>query len=151
MPVKDHFGPSFFQVVKAILLAIRHFSLLCVSIQHGIFCFSICYSVSLVLLFVDPVFFIFSGVYFFIDLFLKRYVAVLILVWALLGALLCFFVSRTFFFFSSTFVGALIFLLAVTFFGLYFLFVCTIRRSIFRCAVLIIFSCFCVNVHVPLA
>ena len=35
---------------EAILLAIRHFSLQCVSIQHGIFCFSIRSSASLVLL-----------------------------------------------------------------------------------------------------
>ena len=41
--------------------------------------------------------------------------------------------------------------LYVFFFDLYFLFVCTIRRSIFRCVVLMILSCFCDNVYVPLA
>ena len=41
------------------------------------------------------------------------------------------------------------FMFAASFFKLYFLFVCPIRRSIFRCVVLIFFSCFCDSVHVP--
>ena len=65
---------------ETILRAIRHFNLLCVSIQQGISCFIHMFfgffGASLDVF--DPVFFIFSGVYFFIDLFLKRYVAVLI-------------------------------------------------------------------------
>ena len=57
----------------------------------------------------DPVFFVFSGIYFFIDLLLKRYVAVLIFVRALLRTLFSFFVGRTFFVFFNRYFSVLIF------------------------------------------
>ena len=98
----------------------------------------------------DPIFFVFSGVDFFIGIFLERHVAILIFLES------CSEPSSV----SLSVVPSSSFLSAFSvpssfvhfhFFGLYFRFVCTIRRSIFRCAVLIIFSCFCVNVHVLLA
>ena len=145
------FWSTFFQVGEAILLAIRHFSLLCVSIQHGIFCFSMCSSASLVLSFdvFDPVFLVFSGRQFLRrpppgkihrcpDLYLS-------FVLSSLGSLS---VVSSFTSLASLSVPSP-FLLAVSICN--FLFVCTIWRSIFRCAVLIIFSCCSVSVIVPLA
>ena len=71
------FWSIFYQVGRLFFLAIRNFNLPCVSIKHGIHCFSIFYSVSLIFFFFwkkcfDPFFFIFSGVYFFIDIFPTR-------------------------------------------------------------------------------
>ena len=65
------------------LLAIRHFSLLCISIQHGISCFLLQMFFSLfgaAFDVFDPIFFFFSGVNFLFDILLEGHIAVLVLV-----------------------------------------------------------------------
>ena len=131
-----------------ILRAIRHFCLLGISIQHFILCFSMCSSASFVIFLMYS---IQSSSNFFIGVLLERHIAVLVFVRVLLRALFRFFVSQVFFAFFISFSVPSSFLSIFTFSVCTFVSVCTIRRSIFRCAVLIIFSCFCVNVHVLLA
>ena len=138
---------------EMILRAIRHFCLLCVSIQQVIFCFSM-YSLASLVLFLMYSIQSFS--------FSAASISSSASSWKDTSLSWSFFefcsehssVSLSVVSSSSssfTFSVPSSFLFVVTFFGSYFRFVCTIRRSIFRCAVLIIFSCFSVNVHVPLA
>ena len=66
---------------ETILLAIRHFSLLCISIQHGILCFHMFFSLFGASFDVfDPIFFIFSGVNVFFGILLETHIAVLVFV-----------------------------------------------------------------------